>query len=744
MVPFKKAGVLFTTTALSLSLFSATAAASTPMNEPFSKVQIQVANTETTVTKEQLIKKFNKLFPNQYSFLKSSDFHMSGAHHYPNDDTVRYELMFDKTVNGKQVYGNATFAGEKLDLEYFYYSPADTSDALFPAKVSKAEAQKTAENLLKKFADGESYKLDENSFNYFPQQLLTEPIQYVFSFVRTSNDIPIADQRIDMTILGNGELTSLYKSQVNVAKATFEDEKNKKAQADVLEQVKNALSVRLQYQVDYDYFNDERTVKLVYKPNTESMSVNAVTGKWQNIDGKIVDTLQTKAVQPLATAPLPPKQKGITIEQAKKLAQNLLAIQSDKIKLAIHSIDQVENMNGRSVFSISYMYETPNGGSGSNLEIDAQTGEIIQFQDLKDDLLLELNDEGKTNGATLTEEVALAKAVDYLKTWLPSYVHQYAKPIHEPYFDKDRGTYYFSFPRIVNGITVTGDEINVGIDADGTLDHIYVGYQELEWPAVENVISEQQAKQAFIDHLNLKLEYLRLNSDKENHYGLMYTPMFNNDSYSSLDATTGEWTSLFGSEKLTTVVSHPTAEAELNYLIGAKILQVKDVATFNADASITQGEALSIIMKSLTHFYKDYYSDKDNIDEPIGSVDASHPLYSVVERAVALGVLDESATGFKVDATLTRQQLAEWYIRILNLEIAAEHHEIYKLNFADAKSVDAKYAGYVALANALGILQAEQNNFNPTKEVSYAQLAVSTIKLAKEINKQGIQLYYYY
>ena len=233
MVSFKKAGVLFTTTALSLSLFSATAAASTPMNEPFSKVQIQVANTETTVTKEQLIKKFNKLFPNQYSFLKSSDFQMSGAHHYPNDDVIRYELMFDKTVNGKQVYGSATFAGEKLDLEYFYYSPVDTSDALFPAKVSKEEAQKKAENLLKKFSDSGSYKLDENSFNYFPQQLLTEPIQYSFSFVRTENGVPITDQRVEMSILGNGELTSLYKSQVNTSKVTFDDVKNKKAQADV-------------------------------------------------------------------------------------------------------------------------------------------------------------------------------------------------------------------------------------------------------------------------------------------------------------------------------------------------------------------------------------------------------------------------------------------------------------------------------------------------------------------------------
>ena len=54
----------------------------------------------------------------------------------------------------------------------------------------------------------------------------------------------------------------------------------------------------------------------------------------------------------------------------------------------------------------------------------------------------------------------------YLKEWVPSYLHNYAMPVEEPYFDERMGSYQFTFPRIVNGIVVVGDEISVGIAAD--------------------------------------------------------------------------------------------------------------------------------------------------------------------------------------------------------------------------------------------------------------------------------------
>ena len=68
-------------------------------------------------------------------------------------------------------------------------------------------------------------------------------------------------------------------------------------------------------------------------------------------------------------------------------------------------------------------------------------------------------------------------------------------PVEEPYFEKRQGTYHFSFPRIVNGIVVMGDQISVSIAADGSLNSLNVNYQEVEkWPSIDKVISEGRRK----------------------------------------------------------------------------------------------------------------------------------------------------------------------------------------------------------------------------------------------------------
>jgi len=56
--------------------------------------------------------------------------------------------------------------------------------------------------------------------------------------------------------------------------------------------------------------------------------------------------------------------------------------------------------------------------------------------------------------------------------------------------------------------------------------------------------------------------------------------------------------------------------------------------------------------------------------------------------------------------------------------------------------VQKEYTGYVALATSLGLLKTDQNHFNPEREATYAELAVSIIKLAREITEKGRGLNY--
>ena len=154
-------------------------------------------------------------------------------------------------------------------------------------------------------------------------------------------------------------------------------------------------------------------------------------------------------------------------------------------------------------------------------------------------------------------------------------------PVEEPYFEERLGTYQFSFPRIVDGIVVMGDQISVGIAADGSLNSLNVNYQEVEkWPSSDKVISEKDAKAILKEALSLKLNYMKQeNSEDDHHYDLVYLPVFNEVPFSFLDANTGEWNSFYNGEN-STVISHPWAEEELNYLINAKILDIKDTKNF--------------------------------------------------------------------------------------------------------------------------------------------------------------------
>ncbi|PKC51554.1 hypothetical protein RhiirA1_483482, partial [Rhizophagus irregularis] len=97
--------------------------AQTQVGSQQDKIAIEVQSAETNVSKTVFIKKLKDLFPNQFNFLSENDFQLSNAHHYPDDERIRYDLSFHKTVDGKEAYGSVTFVGTNLEIESFYYEP---------------------------------------------------------------------------------------------------------------------------------------------------------------------------------------------------------------------------------------------------------------------------------------------------------------------------------------------------------------------------------------------------------------------------------------------------------------------------------------------------------------------------------------------------------------------------------------------------------------------------------------------
>ncbi len=741
---FKKIGITVTTAALSLGLVTSVGNAQTTItghNGQPEKLLIEVATTESNVSKEDLIKRLKEMFPNKFDFLTNNDFNMSRGHHYPSDDTIRYELSFYKTIQGKTIHGSIIFAGEKLEVEQFYYQPANLSDALFPAKVTEDKAKQLAVDFLKKFPNGDQYKLNTNESNFYyfyGSQVLTEPIQYGFTFAKTNKDIKIADQQIHVMVLGNGEITQFSRNPLANKSHTFDEPTQLKSQSETLNKIKENLAVQLQYQVNHDYQTGERKVQLVYNRTNQFSGVHAQTGNWYTPKETTATLPPKQSVERIVNTPLPPKQKGLTVEDAKKIANDLLKVDSKDVTLTINHVAETKNYNGKEVYIIEYSYQYKRGSSGSSIEMDKQTGEIIQYHNLRNDVLNETNKE-EDKGSTITRAQAESKAIEYLKEWVPSYVYNYAKPMDEPYFNKEQGSYHFMFPRIVNGIVVVGDEISVGITANGNLNNLYVNQQNIDkWPAVEGILSNEKAKERFKEALDVELLYMK-RSEEEKHYSLLYVPTYNKPAIGLLDATTGDWISPFG-KKDTPNVSHPTAAAELSYLIQKNILEVKDVSNFNANEKISKGEALKVLVKSLSYFYEDRYPQPEKKPQSFENIGPDNKYYQVVERALSMGILNATSSTFDTEAKITREELAVWYIRALGLEQAAKHTDIYKVNTSDANEVT--QTGHVALAAALEILPVEGGKFDPKREVTYADIAVSAIRLAHKAHESGVRPYY--
>lgn len=735
--------MLTLSTGLSIGILAPGVSAASIANEYDDNKQIiRIAQVEKVVTTSELIKKFKDLFPNEFNYLNDSDFHMGSGHHYLDEETIRYDLSFRKNINGKQVYGNVNFVGEKLEIESFNYQPANPVDALFPAKVSKEKAKEVAQALLKKLPGNSEYELDTDYFSYYGgNQLLTDPIRYSFYFVRTKNKVPISDQRIHITVLGNGEVSDFYRSIEDVGSPAYDDVTKVLPKKEIISKIKENLSIDLQYQIDFDYQTGNSNVKLLYQPSYVS-GVHALSGEWLTANRFSPDFPKQKEIEYVTTKSIEPKKTNFSVKDAKAFAEELLAIDSDKVKLRIGSIDERKNHYGQEVISIQYMYEYTDGGHGTSLELDKHTGEIIQYNDIKSELLARFGG-SKTSSTTISSEEALNQAVKYVKQFSPTYLHNYSMPIGESYFDDHRGVYYFTFPRVVNGILVSGDHISVSVSSDGSLAGLNVNRSDIKnWPSIANVISKEKATEKYFEQLSVDLGYVKVGKDQDR-YHLVYTPVFHQNPFHSLDANSGEWDSQFDNKGDRQVVSHPWAGKELNHLINTGILDVVDVKTFNANSKVTKGAAIELIMKSLTRFDYGYYPGQEKKTQSFKNINPDHSLFEVIERAVNLGILEKENEIFNLDEHLTREELAVWYIRTLGLDQAAKNQGIYKLEFADAKHVQAKNVGFVALAHSLKLLTPSNNRFNPNEEVTYAHLAVSSIRLAHEVYKSGKQLNYY-
>ncbi len=101
-------------------------------------------------------------------------------------------------------------------------------------------------------------------------------------------------------------------------------------------------------------------------------------------------------------------------------------------------------------------------------------------------------------------------------------------------------SYNFNYRRVVNGIPFYGNTVSIRVDSDtGSIENYRIDWTEdVDFPAADNVISLEQAQEAYIKNLGLKLIYVYDNQGNEIKIYPVYNPDYDYNEY--IDAITGE------------------------------------------------------------------------------------------------------------------------------------------------------------------------------------------------------------
>lgn len=189
------------------------------------------------------------------------------------------------------------------------------------------------------------------------------------------------------------------------------------------------------------------------------------------------------------------------------------------------------------------------------------------------------------------------------------------------------------------------------------------------------------------------------------------------------------------------------AREDVEYLANHGIVNGTSDTTFAPDRAMTACEAV-IFCSRATGVSA---ADQDKIAEKWkGTINeimpASLSSWAGEEMSVCLetGIISESelralAQNDGLIKTITRQDLARYLVRAMQLAPLAESLSSYPLSFADASSIAADRQPYVYILNSYGIVEGDQSNrFLPTRSLTRAEMAVMLRRAIDFMDERGI------
>ena len=609
--------------------------------------------------------------------------------------------------------------------------------------ITVKEAEKISDDFVKKIQPKKYNELNKKDYNNLGNY---GSANYNFTYVNKVNGIEFDGNNINIEVDGvSGKVVSYYNNWN--ADLKFPEIKGIIDSKTAVEAFKTGTKMTLKYMAftqNYKYYENKRDVKLLYVP--EFNKGNMLDAK----DGKFIDPLNNNSP---VLKDLNEKDKVAFYNKAKAVITREKAIEEQEagkiIKSFINKIygegyviqglgyqeyaENYGNLNNKTWNASFNKGEATKYNEGGNISIDALTGEIVSCYKYSNE------DYAGTEKfvAKLSWEKAYTKAIEAIAKYYPDKVKQIkTEQLHysiNAYDKMGERNYYFNFTRLENGIEFNENTINVGFSAvTGEMNNLNCNWDKnIKFPENKNAISKENASEIMFSKYKPVLVYTQINkSDNpqkpvlEMKLAYKLSDASGMSEFTSIDALTGKFVNFNGEnvdqniELFKEKIKGSKAEKELSILASKGLIETGD---FKLDKKITQIDLIKMLVNA--RGYTPYMADK-TAELKFSNITKSDVNYKYLQMAVSYGIMENSDGEFIGDQLITREELAKTLVKYTNYSKLAEHSELFKINYKDAANIGKGNLGYVAIAEAFGFIQIENNEFKPKDNTTMEQLAI--------------------
>lgn len=619
--------------------------------------------------------------------------------------------------------------------EVMNFSHNDSSDWQiyydFSSTFTKEDAHAIALAALKKCAPSKVPFLKEIDIPDY-QNVISgkrEMKRYSFRYVRLINGITFDEDNVWITVTEKGKLTD-FNCNWSKLKADLPTSKFTIAQAQDI--FKEKLGLRLAYLEDYGNKSPNKP-KLVYQvPNSVDFYINAQTGELENMAGISYSGNVAMGRGGEQNAKSEDKFYVGKAKIAKEDADGIIRTYIDIPEGYTNGGTEFRKdyLTGREMWILRYTKENPDKESYEiQAGVAADNGEILEINKYKpyvqpqaDDIAKKLTyDDAKKMAQDFIEKIAPMRAKNVILDQDPS-INQDKLP------GGDMQSYYFHYSRYVNNIVVSGEGINLTIDAkNGEILNYRLDFIPGNiYPVPKNILPTDKMLAKFLKEPGLKLTYFRVYpqdyrgvSDSA-YIKLGYRMPL--DSPRSFDAVTG--TPIYNDfQKPTPKVIYPKDivnskyKKAINKVVELKIMGGRTTTLFYPQKPITKIEFAKALL-SAKGFIPDYSGTK----LPYKDVPSNAWYAPYVRMALKQGIIISGST-LKPLASLSYEEAGVMSVRAMNYTKVA-NLKIFKY----IQGVKKSNTGFVALAEGLQLFPEKTAYSSTITRGESAQLILNVLQ----------------